>query len=343
MTPQSLRSASQRSQWAMCSSRPVDRSQSSTSSRSHAGRLLTVHRGSGKPMPRSRHWSTVVRLTPARSAMSCVPTGSMPGEDTSGVGVVHTHDCVYNAHRTSDRTFYRPNGLRNPDRQKARAKRTLVGKFKIRRGAPWRACVIENDAGCLIWQGRIDPQGYGRRGGQHPAGVLAHRQVYWDEIGPIPNGLTLDHRCHTEAFRLGQCAGGPTCPHRACVNPAHLEPITSGENVLRGNSIQARNAAKTHCVHGHEFTPENTCFDAEGYRNCRTCRSSSFNGAQSPERRRDSRRRRREAFLAGQKNVVHGRANTYDVYGCRCPQCVQASTDASRLKRLRRRLRKGAV
>jgi hypothetical protein len=40
---------------------------------------------------------------------------------------------------------------------------------------------------------------------------------------------------------------------------------------LRGDTFAARNAAKTHCKHGHEFTPENTVARRDGRRRCRAC------------------------------------------------------------------------
>jgi hypothetical protein len=92
-------------------------------------------------------------------------------------------------------------------------------------------------------------------------------------VGPIPDGYDLDHLCHTSA---PDCRQGRRCQHRACCNPAHLEPVTSRENTLRGSSVVALNAAKTHCQRGHEFTPENT-YPAQARpgvigRGCRTCR-----------------------------------------------------------------------
>ena len=61
----------------------------------------------------------------------------------------------------------------------------------------------------------------------------------------------------------------------ACVNPAHLEAVTHRENVLRGAGVSAIQARKTHCKHGHEFTPENTMKvrtpSGNGGRRCRTC------------------------------------------------------------------------
>jgi len=129
---------------------------------------------------------------------------------------------------------------------------------------------------CWLWTGG-KARGYGfftigskADGTRHHAYV--HRFVYELLVGPIPEGMTLDHLCHN-ADR--SCPGGPTCLHRRCVNPAHLEPATMKENGLRGGSFAAINARKTHCKHGHEFTPENTYFNRKrGRRTCKTCRLS---------------------------------------------------------------------
>ena len=81
--------------------------------------------------------------------------------------------------------------------------------------------------------------------------VLAHRWSYEHFIAPIPRGLEIDHLCR----------------NRRCVNPAHLEPVTSGENTRRGYW-----GLRTHCNHGHEFTDENTMRDKKGSRLCRQCK-----------------------------------------------------------------------
>jgi hypothetical protein len=127
--------------------------------------------------------------------------------------------------------------------------------------------------GC--WRRRwVLPTGYStvsRPGGRV---VLAHRAMYELMVGPIPEGHDLDHLCHTND---PTCHLDRDCPHRACCNPAHLEPVTERENTLRGTSPAAENARKTHCKRGHEFTPENTYVvfpRANGLpgRGCRTCR-----------------------------------------------------------------------
>lgn len=108
---------------------------------------------------------------------------------------------------------------------------------------------------CWVWTaGRFD-SGYGAFGIGGGKLLRAHRYAYEQVVGPIPAGLVLDHLCR----------------NHPCVNPAHLEPVTDQENLLRGTGAPARNARKTHCKHGHEFTPENTHLDKDGYRACRAC------------------------------------------------------------------------
>jgi hypothetical protein len=127
--------------------------------------------------------------------------------------------------------------------------------------------------GCWIYTGTISDQGYGRAriGGSR---VLAHRAAYSLTYGPIPDGLQIDHTCHTEST---DCPGGPTCIHRRCFNPSHLEAVTPRENALRSLGYAAVNALKTHCVHGHEFTPENVLWRRRSnaphriWRQCRIC------------------------------------------------------------------------
>src|SRR6185312_4959082 len=84
--------------------------------------------------------------------------------------------------------------------------------------------------------------------------VSAHRVAYELWTGPIPEGMEIDHVCHPGD---GSCPPG-TCHHRRCVNPDHLEVVTPTENKRRSNCASARNFGKTHCIRGHEFTPENT-------------------------------------------------------------------------------------
>ncbi len=84
--------------------------------------------------------------------------------------------------------------------------------------------------------------------------VLGHRWSYNRFKGPIPEGMELDHLCR----------------NRLCVNPNHLEPVTSRENTLRGETIPARLITVTHCPEGHEYTKDNT-YTYKNMRHCREC------------------------------------------------------------------------
>ena len=116
---------------------------------------------------------------------------------------------------------------------------------------------VDRTATCWLWTGAKSTGGYGRI---YWSGKLlqAHRVVYELERGPIPDGLELDHLCRV----------------RSCVNPDHLEPVTSRENLLRGVGASAANARRTACENGHEFTPENT-YRWRGTRGCKTCRADA--------------------------------------------------------------------
>jgi hypothetical protein len=111
---------------------------------------------------------------------------------------------------------------------------------------------------CWEWTGPKNKDGYGRSTywiGYKNVARMAHRLAYTLLIGEIPDGLTLDHLCR----------------NRCCVNPDHLQPATLKVNTLRGQTIPARHAKKTHCIHGHEFNFENTYVNRLGHRVCRVC------------------------------------------------------------------------
>lgn len=98
--------------------------------------------------------------------------------------------------------------------------------------------VIDPVSGCWMWPGVLSKEGYGRirRFGKL---IQAHR-VYYERVhGQIPDGLDIDHLCHT---RDKTCPGGITCLHRRCVNPDHLAPVTLPENVRRGRNAKLTDA-----------------------------------------------------------------------------------------------------
>jgi len=117
---------------------------------------------------------------------------------------------------------------------------------------------------CWPWQGYITPGGYGSiySGGHNGVRITAHRVVYEIYHGPIPAGAHIDHLCHNRSV----CIGGPTCPHRRCVNPGHLGLTTPAVNSSRG--AVARRAARPQCPRGHDPAEFHT---RRGHRECRAC------------------------------------------------------------------------
>lgn len=112
--------------------------------------------------------------------------------------------------------------------------------------------------GCWNWTASKDAKGYGfywvgtrRDGRMH----RAHRVSYELLVGPIPASLVLDHLCR----------------NTSCVNPSHLEPVTAGENTLRGTSFSASNSRRITCLAGHPFDGVNS---SSGSRFCRTCQNA---------------------------------------------------------------------
>lgn len=119
------------------------------------------------------------------------------------------------------------------------------------------AKVDKRDDGCWLWNAYKTPEGYGQfwNGGGHS---LAHRWSYEHYVAPIPSGLVIDHLCRNPA----------------CVNPAHLECVTMGENTARGTAyevIRALAKQKTHCKRGHPLFGDNLRIDSRGDRSCRAC------------------------------------------------------------------------
>jgi hypothetical protein len=117
---------------------------------------------------------------------------------------------------------------------------------------------VRKTDGCWLWTAQRGPLGYGRFAvDSYPQ--QAHRVAYELLVGPIPDGLELDHLCRNPP----------------CVNPAHLEPVTHRENMLRSPIVANRHTA-TECKRGHPFTEKNTGYK-EGLRYCRRCHADYQN------------------------------------------------------------------
>lgn len=95
----------------------------------------------------------------------------------------------------------------------------------------WEKVEQRDPRECWPWRGALTPKGYGQitEGGHAGRRLVAHRLAYELVIGPIPDGHDIDHHCE----------------NKACCNPAHLEPVTRQDNMLRFHG------QRTHCRYGH--------------------------------------------------------------------------------------------
>ena len=133
--------------------------------------------------------------------------------------------------------------------------------YRSRTDDELRAALVKHstrtDTGCLEWTGVIDRGGYGRISHRGKT-LLVHRLSYELHVGPIADGLHIDH----------------LCSNRRCMDPAHLEAVTPRENNLRCGCWGGVNAPKTHCPQGHPYDRLNTYLHG-GRRHCRACRRTA--------------------------------------------------------------------
>lgn len=148
---------------------------------------------------------------------------------------------------------------------------------------------------CWPWIAAIGPKGYGTILGDDGRPVAAHRLSYALNVGALDDPTrVIDHSCHSTT-----CPGGNTCPHRRCVNPAHLRLLDNLENIALGTSFSAANARKTHCDHGHLLSEDNS-YGRHGRRQCKTCaRQAAREYSASPATKELRKRRYAAARAAG--------------------------------------------
>lgn len=113
---------------------------------------------------------------------------------------------------------------------------------------------VQKTETCWLWLAAKDGWGYGSFEIEGRSRRV-HRLSYEWAFGTIPDALPLDHLCRV----------------RNCVNPAHLEAVTTRVNVLRGIGITAMNLIKDVCPMEHPYDEANTYW-YRGHRSCKTCR-----------------------------------------------------------------------
>lgn len=183
----------------------------------------------------------------------------------------------------------------------------------------WAKVVID-PSGHLLWTANKGRGGYGQFGHAGRT-VRAHRFAYTALVGPIPDGLTIDHLCQI----------------KACVAPNCLEAVTNVENVLRGRP-GTYNAVKDRCPAGHAYDVENTRFASDGHRSCRACER---------ERNRARRNANRDAINAAERERRAGRREEVNAanrarYAARDQARREARNATDRVSDAARRARKVA-
>lgn len=142
---------------------------------------------------------------------------------------------------------------------------------------------------CWIWTGAKNSRKFPSYGifSYRSRKFYAHRLSYCIVHGEIPLGLQIDHLCR----------------NKECVNPSHLEAVTSRENSLRGTSQSAINAKKTHCPKGHPLSGDNLKTNNSG-RQCRICaRESSRKAHQKDKVRRNKLRAARKRLQRQRERI----------------------------------------
>lgn len=133
----------------------------------------------------------------------------------------------------------------------------------------WAKVALPDENGCLLWTAAEDHRERGAYGAFDHGGrtIRAHRFAYTALVGPIPDGLVIDH------------VRDRGCVSRLCVAPDHLEPVTHAENVRRGERTH-----RGHCPQGHPYSGENLYVSPQGHRRCRACNAARSRALKAAKR-----------------------------------------------------------
>lgn len=116
--------------------------------------------------------------------------------------------------------------------------------------------ILPVDSGCWLWTGCVSEDGYAKTN-KKAGSSFVHRVMYQRIVGPISEGLELDHSCKV----------------RNCVNPEHLEPVTPKLNKMRARGwVAASDSEPLSCKRDHDLTKADSIYTTpDGRRRCRAC------------------------------------------------------------------------
>lgn len=129
----------------------------------------------------------------------------------------------------------------------------------------YRECPI---TACWNWVGTVSTQNYGVMRLADGKMYRSHRVAYYLRNGSIQDDMVIDHKCK----------------NTRCVNPDHLEQVTLKENTWRGLAPSSLAGRRESCSKGHKYTEQNTSYDRDGARVCRTCQRAIQNKYRSNRR-----------------------------------------------------------
>lgn len=140
------------------------------------------------------------------------------------------------------------------------------------------------DEGCWYWLSSWNTDNYAIT--RHHGKTQKVARLVFAMCAGRPPRYTIEHACHTNS----DCHAGNDCPHRRCINPAHMIDMPFARN----SQLQhPNNRLKMECSEGHPLTPDNVYVTPKGHRQCLTCRRITWRKYRAANRDKVNARRRK--------------------------------------------------